>query len=289
MTDTKVSKSPRIRIESVKTRNKKLIFTFVAIIIGVIILFPLYWIAMTSFKANHEVLDVYLLPRYPTVEPWLIQLNSPEFMASLRNSFSISTLAMVISFLFGVTAAYGMGRFYIPGKNGILLTFLVTQMMPGSMLLMPMFIVFSRLDWLNTMHAPAIAITTGSIPFIIVVLRPYFLSIPKSLDDAARIDGCNAFRSFLLIMLPVIRVGIITILVITFLHGWNDLIFSMTFNTDVAMRPLTANIRRFQDQYGTRWNAIMAYGMILVTPVILAFILLQKYIIGGLTAGAIKE
>ena len=90
-------------------------------------------------------------------------------------------------------------------------------------------------------------------------------------------------------MIPTIKTGIITVVVISFLNGWNDLIYSMTFNVKADMRPLTANIRKFQSKYGTKWNAIMAYGAILVIPVILAFVFLQKYIVGGLTAGAVKE
>ena len=286
MKDAKVQK---LRIESPRKRVKKVIMTVVAIAIGLAFLFPLYMLAMTSFKPNTEVLLATFWPMQPTVVPWTDQITSHDFLLSVRNSFTIATFAMCISFIFGLSAAYGMARFNFPGKNGILLTFLVTQMMPASLLLMPMFLVFSRLDWLNTFHAPALAITTGSIPFMIITLRPYFMSIPKSLDDAARIDGCNAFTTAVRIMLPIIRSGIITILVISFLHGWNDLIFSMTFNTDVSMRPLTANISRFQDQFGTLWNYIMAYGMILALPVTFAFIFLQKYIIGGLTEGAVKE
>ena len=289
MSDIQAIKSHDYKIESMRTRTRKFLLSILAVFIGVFFLFPLYMLAMTSFKSNNEILIVSFLPLYPTVDPWLNQLTSDEFLHSVRNSFGIATFAMCLSFLFGVAAGYGMARYYIPGKSGILLTFLITQMMPASVLLMPMFLMFSRLGWLNTYHAPAIAITSGSIPFIVVTLRPYFMTIPKSLEDAARIDGCNAFTAFLRIMMPVIRTGLITIIAITFLHGWNDLIFSMTFNTDVTMRPLTANISRYQDQYGTRWNMLMAYGMILVTPVTLAFIFLQKYIIGGLTAGSVKE
>ena len=278
-----------LRLDSPKTRMKKIMFAIIAIAVAVFFMFPLYWLLMTSFKSNHEVLGTSLIPHYPTIAPWVDQLTSRDFLQTLYNSVLISTIAMSISFVLGVTASYGMARYYVPGRSGIMLTFLVTQMMPASLLLMPMFLVFSQLNWLNTYQAPAIAITTGSIPFIVVTLRPYFLSIPQSLDDAARIDGCNAFTSFILVIMPIIRTGLITILVITFLHGWNDLIYSMTFNTDDAMRPLTANIRRFQDQFGVRWNFIMAYGMILVTPVTLAFIFLQKHIIGGLTQGAVKE
>ena len=288
MTDVK-TKASHYQMVLGRERNKKIIFAIISILIAIVFMFPLYWLLMTSFKSNNEILSVTFFPRYPTVLPWADQLTSSDFLMSLRSSFSIATLAMCISFVLGVTAAYGMGRFNIPGKHGILMTFLVTQMMPASLLLTPMFLVFSRLGWLNTYHAPAVAITSGSIPFIVITLRPYFMSIPKSLDDAARIDGCNAFTVFLRIMMPIIRTGLITILVISFLHGWNDLIYSMTFNTDSSMRPLTANISKFMDQYGVRWNYLMAYGMILVTPVTLAFIFLQKYIIGGLTQGAVKE
>lgn len=142
---------------------------------------------------------------------------------------------------------------------------------------------------LNSFGAPVLAIATGSIPFIVITLRPIFMGLPKSLDEAARIDGCNAFTSFIRIMLPVARTGIITCLVFCFLHGWNDLVYSMTFNVKPSMRPLTANIYKYMDKFGTKWNSIMAYGMILVIPVLLIFVLLQKYIVGGLTAGAVKE
>lgn len=108
-------------------------------------------------------------------------------------------------------------------------------------------------------------------------------------DEAARLDGCGSVKAFLMVMLPAVKTGIITIMVISFLNGWNDLVYSMTFNVAEIMRPLTANIYKFQSAYGTRWNCIMAYGAILVLPVILMFIFLQKYIVGGLVAGAVKD
>ena len=117
----------------------------------------------------------------------------------------------------------------------------------------------------------------------------FMKSIPVSLDEAARLDGCGSVKAFLMVMLPAVKTGIITIMVISFLNGWNDLVYSMTFNVAETMRPLTANIYKFQSAYGTRWNCIMAYGTILVLPVILLVVFLQKYIVGGLTAGAVKE
>ncbi|MCC8051777.1 MAG: carbohydrate ABC transporter permease [Clostridiales bacterium] len=265
--------------------------SIIAIIIAFIFLFPIYWLVQISFKSDVEtfgkVLSYY--PREFTVEPWLVNLTDPTFLVSLRNSFINGFLTMGITLLLGVPAAYGMGRYKVPGGNVFLLTFLVAQMLPASLTLTPMYLIFNRLGFLGTHFAAPIAIAAASIPFAIVTLRPYFKSVPVALDEAARLDGCGPLRAFISIMIPAVKTGIITIVVISFLNGWNDLIYSMTFNVGAEMRPLTANIYKFQNAYGTKWNCIMAYGTILVIPVVLLFIFLQKYIVGGLTAGAVKD
>ena len=152
-----------------------------------------------------------------------------------------------------------------------------------------MYLIFNKIGLLGNHFAAPVAIAAGSIPFAVITLRPYFKSIPVSLDEAARLDGCSPLRAFISVMVPAVKTGIITIIVISFLNGWNDLVYSLTFNVKPELRPLTANIYKFQSAYGTKWNCIMAYGTILVIPVVLLFIFLQKYIVGGLTAGAVKE
>lgn len=274
-----------------KEARRNLLLCVIAILIAIVFLFPIYWILAMSFKSDAESFGkiVTYYPHNFTVEPWLMNLTDREFLSSLKNSLFIALCAMTISLVFGVPAAYGMGRYKMPGSKSFLLTFLVTQMLPASLMLTPMYLIFNKLHLLGTYWGPAIAIASGSIPFIVVTLRPYFKGVPTALDDAARIDGCNVFQAFFRIMLPAIKTGIITVVVISFLNGWNDLAYSMTFNVKPEMRPLTANIYRFQSKYGTKWNCIMAYGAILVMPVILLFVFLQKYIVGGLTAGAVKE
>lgn len=273
-----------------KEDRKKIIYSVVAIIVATIFLFPIYWLITMSFKPDTEIFGKVLTyyPHKITMEPWLMNLQDKTFLISLKNSFMIAIISMLLSLFIGIPAAYGMGRYEMPGTKIFLLTFLVTQMLPASLTLTPMYLIFSKLGFLETYLAPSVAIASGSIPFVIIILRPYFKSIPKSLDEAARIDGCNVLQAFFKIMIPAIRTGIITVMVMSFLNGWNDLVYSMTFNVTPEMRPLTANIYKFQSKYGTRWNAIMAYGAILVTPVILIFIFLQKYIVGGLTSGAVK-
>ena len=274
-----------------KEARRNLMLCIIALAIAVIFLFPIYWLLAMSFKSDAESFGkvVTYYPHTFTIQPWLANLTDKDFMASLKNSAFIALCAMSISLIFGVPAAYGMGRYKVPGGRAFMLTFLVTQMLPASLMLTPMYLIFNKLGLLGTYWGPAIAIASGSIPFIVVTLRPYFKGVPTALDDAARIDGCNVFQAFFRIMIPAIKTGIITVVVISFLNGWNDLAYSMTFNVKPEMRPLTANIYRFQSKWGTKWNCIMAYGSILVLPVILLFVFLQKYIVGGLTAGAVKE
>lgn len=284
-----VTAGKTLRIESRRTVIHKSLMCALAVVIGLLFLFPLYWLLMMSFKGNREVLIISFVPLQPTLGAWREQLSSGEFLMWVKNSFLIAFLSMALSFMLGVTAAYGLARFRIPGKNVLLLVFLVTQMMPASLILTPLYLTYSKMGLLNTYLAPALAVTAGTVPFVVVTLRPYFLGIPKSLEEAARIDGCGPFRTFITIMIPIIQSGLVTIVVISFLNGWNDLVYSMTFNVSESMRPLTANINKFMSKYGLRWNGIMAYGMILIIPVTLAFVFLQKYIVGGLTSGAVKE
>lgn len=274
-----------------KDGRRELRNSIIAIIIGVIFLFPIYWLVQISFKSDAETFGKVLsyFPREFTVEPWLVNLGDKTFLLSLRNSFINGFLTMGITLLLGVPAAYGMGRYKVKGSNVFLLTFLVSQMLPASLTLTPMYLIFNKIHFLGTHFTAPIAIAAASIPFAIVTLRPYFKSVPIALDEAARLDGCGSFRAFVSVMIPAVKTGIITIVVISFLNGWNDLVYSMTFNVGETMRPLTANIYKFQNAYGTKWNCIMAYGTILVIPVVLLFIFLQKYIIGGLTAGAVKD
>ena len=281
----------KVSIFNSKEARKNLSLSLIALLIAVIFLYPLYCIICMSFKSDSEsfVKLVTYYPHHFTVQPWIENISDKDFLSSLRNSICIALLAMCISMTFGVTAAYGMGRYKVPGQKGFMLSFLITQMLPASLTLTPMYLIFSRLHLLGTYIGPALAIASGSVPFIVVTLRPYFKSVPTALDDAARIDGCNVFQAFFKIMIPAIKTGIITVLVISFLNGWNDLAYSMTFNVKPEMRPLTANIYRFQSKYGTKWNCIMAYGAILVMPVVLLFVFLQKYIVSGMTAGAVKE
>ncbi len=278
-------------MDGMMSRRKKILCAAIAVLIAILFLFPIYWLVQLSFKPDMEAFG-RVLTYYPhtfTVSPWQENLDDPVFITSLRNSFINGFLTMGITLLLGVPAAYGMGRYKVRGSVLFLLTFLVSQMLPASLTLTPLYLIFNSAKLLGTHISSPIAIAASSIPFAVITLRPFFRSVPVTLDEAARLDGCGPVRAFFYVMIPAVKTGIITIIVISFLNGWNDLVYSMTFNVGADMRPLTANIYKFQSAYGTKWNCIMAYGTILVLPVVILFIFMQKYIVGGLTAGAVKE
>ena len=195
---------------------------------------------------------------------------------------------MAISTILAIPASYGLARFKFKGKKVIILLFLITQMLPSTLVLTSLYIMFSGAKLLNTYWAPILADATLGIPFSVIILRTYFLSIPKELDEAAKIDGCGHLTAFVKIMLPIAKPGVVVAAVFSFVYAWGDLIYGITFITNPNMRPITSSIYNYVQQYQTLWNSTMAFGIIAILPVVLIFIFMQKYIVSGLTNGAVK-
>ena len=273
-----------------KTQN--MIYCICSLIILVLLLFPLYWIFITSIKTEKEI---FLIP--PTFYPHI--LNRKSYMAQLQtgdfnmfrsflNSFIISVGAMLIAVILAVPASYAIARYRFKGRKMMLLGFLVTQMLPVSVLLTPMFIMFRNMHMYNTWNAAILADATIGIPFSVLILKNYFSSIPKELEEAAYIDGCNRFTAFMKVLVPVAKPGVIVCAVFSFLYAWGDLAYGMTFILDQQKRPITAGIFNFMGQYGTKWSYLTAFAIVAIIPVALIFIFMQKYIISGMTSGAVK-
>jgi len=272
-------------------RMHSIIWNTVAVLILMLFMFPIYWIVVNSLKGNQEIFltPPTLYPHKLTFEAYAAQFVSANFFSSVFNSIFIAFGALILCLVLAVPASYGLAMYKFRFQKATLLVFLVTQMLPVSLVLTPMFLMFTKAKLLNTLIAPILGNATISIPFVIVMMRPFFLSLPKSIDEAARIDGCNAFTAFIRVMIPIARSGLVTAAAFAFVFAWGDLAYSMTFNTKDALRPMTANIYYFMTKYGLQWNSIMAYGMFLVVPVVILFMMLQKHIVSGLVAGAVKE
>lgn len=269
---------------------KEIILSVIGILITIVFLFPLLIIFFSSFKSEAEIFSqtATLLPQTIDFSSYTDQFKNGNILKSFFNSFIIAIFSTMLSLILSIPCAYGIARFKIPFKKSILLVFLMTQLLPTSLILTPLFIMFTKLKIINSYIGPIIATATISIPFTILIMRTIFIRMPKELEEAGKIDGCNPLQIFIKIFLPISKPGLITAASFSFIMAWNDLIFSMTFNNKENLRPMTAGIYHFITTYGTQWNRIMAYSVLLVLPVVIIFVLLQKYIVGGILEGSVK-
>lgn len=274
-----------------KKRNNVLL-CILSVVVLCILLFPVFWTFITSLKTEQEIFQnpPTFYPHVLNTKSYAAQVETGDFnmFRSFLNSFIISLGAMVIAVLLAVPASYAIARYKFKGRNGMLLCFLVTQMLPVSVLLTPMFIMFRNMHLYNTWGASILSDATIGISFSILILKNYFASIPKDLEEAAWVDGCNKFVTFIRILIPIAKPGIIVCAIFSFLYAWGDLAYGMTFILDQQKRPITAGIFNFMGQYGTRWSYLTAFAIVTIIPVSLIFIFMQKYIIAGMTSGAVK-
>ncbi len=279
--------------EEKKIQGKKNVaLSAAAILLLCILLFPVFWIVVTSLKTEQEIFQVppTIFPKVLNLKSYAAQVETGDFnmFRSFGNSFIISVGAMLISVVLSVPASYGIAKYKFKGRKIMLLGFLVTQMLPVAVLLTPMFILFKGMHIYNTPMAAVIADATIGIPFSILILKNYFASIPKELEEAAYIDGCNHFTAFIRVLIPIARPGVMVCAIFSFLYAWGDLAYGMTFIIDQQKRQITAGIFNFMGQYGTKWSYLTAFAVVTIIPVALIFIFMQKYIISGMTSGAVK-
>jgi multiple sugar transport system permease protein len=277
-------------VELSKRRN--IIYSFISVIILCILLFPLYWIFVTSIKMEKEIFRIppTFWPEVLNLKSYMVQLEIGDFnmFHSFGNSLIISLGAMIISIILAVPASYGIAKYNFKGKKSIVLGFLITQMLPVSVLLTPLFIIFKNMNLYNTFWSTIIADSTIGIPFSVLILKNYFASIPRELEESAYIDGLNRFTAFMKVLIPIAKQGVVVCGVFSFLYAWGDLAYGMTFILDQQKRPITAGIFNFMGQYGTKWSYLSAFAVVTIIPVALIFIFMQKYIISGMTSGAVK-
>ncbi|NLZ82127.1 MAG: carbohydrate ABC transporter permease [Clostridiales bacterium] len=274
------------------SKRKNIIYSIVSIILLCFLLFPLYWILATSLKTEKEIFQIppTFWPEVLNLKSYMVQLEGGDFnmFHSFGNSLIISLGSMSIAIVLAVPASYGIAKYNFKGKKAIILGFLVTQMLPVSVLLTPLFIMFKNMHLYNTIWSTILADATIGIPFSVLILKNYFAAIPKELEEAAYIDGCNKFTAFVRVLIPIAKPGVVVCGVFSFLYAWGDLAYGMTFIIDQEKRPITAGIFNFMGQYGTKWSYLTAFAVVTIIPVALIFIFMQKYIISGMTSGAVK-
>jgi multiple sugar transport system permease protein len=209
---------------------------------------------------------------------------------AILNSVVISVGTLVLTLVLAAPAAYALARLRLRFTALALLILLLAQMLPTILIAGPLFVIFSQFGLVDSYAAVILADTTIiTLPFAIIVLRPFFLSVPKDLEEAAMIDGASRLGAFWRVVLPLVRPGLVTVGAFAFLFAWGEFVFGLTLLTSEGLQPVTVALNKFIGQFSTRWNNLMAVSTAVAIPIVLIFAVLQRYIVGGITAGATKE
>ena len=267
--------------------------TLLGVLILAVYLFPVYWMIATSLKSFGDIFAVppQLIPLPPTITAYFqAVINDPQAYRAIINSVVISVSTLVLTLVLAAPAAYALARRRLRFTVVVVFMLLLAQMVPTIIIAGPLFIIFSQIGLDSSYLALILADTTIiTLPFAIIILRPFFLSVPRDLEDAAMVDGCSRFGAFWRVVLPVVVPGLITAGAIAFLMAWGEFVFGLTLLTNEQLQPVTVALNELQGQYGTRWNNLMAVSTAIALPIIVIFVGLQRWIVSGLTAGATKE
>lgn len=278
--------------QALEPPRRRYLKMLVGIVVLVVYLFPVFWMISTSLKTRGDVFSIppQLFPS-PVVFGSYIQgvLQSPPVLRALFNSLVIASGTLVLTLALGTPAAYGLARLRLRFTVVVTLVLLLAQMLPTINLALPMFVLFTNVGLVDTYVGLILANTALAMPFAIIILRPFFLTVPGELMDAAGVDGCTRWGTFLRIVLPLVRPGLVTVGALSFVTAWGEFVFGLTLATSEQMQPISVALNRFIGQYGTRWADLMAVATTAALPVIAIFAGLQRFIVGGLTAGATKE
>jgi arabinogalactan oligomer/maltooligosaccharide transport system permease protein len=250
---------------------------------------PILWVVLSSFKPGYAVQSTEItLIKDPTLANYeyvLFETNFPEWFL---NSVIVASLTMLVGIFFSATTGYALSRFNFPGRRSLMMVFLVTQMFPISILIVPIYTIMSNLGLINTLPSLVIAYLTIAVPFCAWMLKGYFDSIPTSLDEAAALDGCSPFRIFWRVILPLARPAIAVTGFYAFLTAWGEVAYASAFIQTDDKYTLAYGLQQFVPQFNPQWEYLTAAAVLVTIPAGIVFLFAQKHLVSGLTAGGTK-
>lgn len=260
-----------------------LIFIFFAI-------FPVFWMFTTSIRLNRDVFSIppLLWPSHPTLEPYFEVIKERPIGTYFLNTLIVAITTISFSAPVGALGAYGFSRFKFKGSGLILGFILATQMFPYVVIVVPYFQVLASLKLLDTYQGLIIAYTSFCLPFITWMLKGFFDAIPRELDEAAMIDGCSRIQAFIRVILPISLPGLAATIIFAFLVAWNHYVFALVLAQSPDKMLLSVGIPTLMGQFAFPWNLLMAAGFMAILPPIIMYSFLGKYLVKGLTTGAMK-
>lgn len=260
--------------------------TTAALLILGVLLFPVYWMLNTALQPGSSVAATEWFPSSPGLENFDTAISSQG--GSLLTSFVVALGAVAVCLALAAPAAYGLAQFGLRGGRGIVFTTLITQMVPGIVIANALYSAYAELGLVNSYLGLILADASLGLPFAIVLLRAFMVSIPSEVVEAAMVDGANRFTAFVRIVLPMSRNALITAGLFTFLFAWSDFMFALTLNTTDDVKPITLGIYQFVGAHVSDWGAVMATAVLSAVPAAILLVVAQKYISAGITGGSIK-
>lgn len=255
-----------------------------------IMVFPLYWIVITSLKPKKEIfsLPIRYWPEKFTFENYANIFKVSKFHVYIGNSLLISVIAAVIVICIATLSGYVMARFQFRGHKQIMMAFFSTQMLPGFISLAPLYLLMSDMNLINNRLSLVLTYTVMLIPFSTIMLRGFFQRIPSSLEEAAMIDGCSRLTALIRVIIPVMLPGIASTFIFAFVQNWNELFMAVMFIDDESLKTLPVAMNSFVMKFDVDWGSMSAGTVLSVIPTVVLFAFAQRYIVEGLTQGAEK-
>jgi multiple sugar transport system permease protein len=280
-----------MKASNVKRKVRRFAFYTVLLCLTIFTLVPLIWVIITSLKLDAEVLrtPVVYFPKNVIWDNYRYVWEKAQFSKFFFNTVLVSGITTAIVVVLSMLVAYGLSRFKFRGKKGIMNLLLLTQLLPGMMLLVPIFITLNNLRLVNTLTGLIIVFVAFDLPFCSLLLRNFANNIPVSLEEAAMIDGCSTLGVLFRIVFPLLLPGAIAVGVFSFLGSWNEFLFPLVLMSDPAKFTISIGLGYMKGAYATKYAAMAAGTVIsLVIPLAL-FAIMQKHLINGLTSGSVKE
>jgi len=266
-------------------------WNLVGIGLFVVSVFPVFWMISTSFKTTDQInsLTPTWLPTHPTLQHFADALHKPYFWADVKNSLIIVLVTVAISMALAFLAAVALAKYRFSGRKLFIVMVIGVQMLPGAGLIIPLYVLLARYHEVNTLTGVIVVYLTGALPFSVWTLRGFILGIPKDLEEAAMVDGSTRLGAFVRILLPLVAPGLVATSVFAFITSWNEYIFARVLLNDGAKQTLTVWLSYFLGtSRETDWGALMAASTLAAIPVVIFFLLVQRKIAFGLTAGAVR-
>jgi multiple sugar transport system permease protein len=260
-------------------------------VIGVgLYLFPIYWMLISGLKDSAEIFanPPTFVPRAPSLAAFEYVFVRENVLRYLRNSLTIAVPVTCLTLILGAIGAYAMSRLRNRVVDFAIVVVLLLQVFPEALLATPMFIIFRSLELLNTFAAVILATTSKTLAFALVILRPMFRQVPFELEEASFVDGCTRLQTFRLVVLPLMRVPLIVVGTLCFVQAYGQFVYGLTLLSQQELQPATVGIYSFVGAEYADWHRVMAFSSIFVLPILALFLAMQRRIVSGLTAGALK-